>query len=239
MKAQIVFSICASVGLHVGGALLVPWPDGGHEAQDGVTQVLLEILSEAPSNEAPPAVSEPSSEPATQTVTEPKVTESAVQEAPPVELKAEAPATLPPADSPPATSQNTPLAVKTPSVAVVPAEPAPKARTTTSATASTTIRGGSSSSISKVRYRNRAALSYPASALRQRIGGSVLLLVNIDENGRATNITVQRSSGSTDLDRAAINCARQSTYEPHRVHGVAQPRRVEAPFKFDASALRR
>ncbi len=235
MKAQIVFSICASVGLHVGGALLVPWPDGGHEAHDGVVQVMLEVVGEAPSSEAPPAVSEPSSEPEIQTAPEPKVTESIVQEAPPVELKAEAPATVPVADSPPAMSKNIPFAAKTPSIAVAAMESASKIKTT----AGVTVRGGSSSSISKVRYRNRAALSYPATALRQRIGGSVQLLVNIDESGRATNIMVQHSSGSTDLDRAAINCARQSTYEPYRVHGVAQPCRVEAPFKFDASALRR
>ncbi|MCE9519870.1 MAG: energy transducer TonB [Verrucomicrobia bacterium] len=235
MKGEILFSICASVGLHVGGALLVPWPDGGRDAQDGVVQVTLEIVGAAATNEAPPALSEPSSETEIQTVPEPKAADSIVQAAPPVELKEEAPALMPVVESPPTGSQNTPIAAKTPSTAVASAEPAPKAKSAASAT----IRGGSSINISGVRYRERAALSYPISALRQRIGGTVLLLVNIDESGRATSISVQRSSGNADLDHAATTCARQSTYEPYRVHGVAQPCRVEAPFQFEASALRR
>lgn len=235
MKAQIMFSICASVGLHVGGALLVPWPDGGRDAQDGVVQVTLEITGESPASEAPFVVSEPTAEPETPAISEPKFTESVVQEAPPVELKEEAPATVLVAESPRTIRQNPPLPAKTPSIAAASAEPASKTKTTASAT----IRSGSSVSISGVRYRQRAALSYPISALRQRIGGSVVLLVNINENGRATGISVQRSSGNADLDQAAIKCARYSSYEPYRVHGVAQPSRVEAPFQFDASALRR
>lgn len=235
MKGQILFSICASVGLHVSGALLVPWSNEVQGEPEGIDLVLLEVLGEAPSVETKPEIIEPSPEPATPTSPEISAAEAVEQEAPSVELKAEAPATVAPADSPPASDRDTAPAAKAPPVVAVRAKPAPDAR----ASKGTAARGGSSISVSQVRYRKRAALSYPASALRQRAGGSVLLMVSIDENGLATDVSVLRSSGNSDLDRAASNCARQSTYEPHRIHGVAKPCRVEAPFTFDATALRR
>ncbi|MEI6535913.1 MAG: energy transducer TonB, partial [Verrucomicrobiaceae bacterium] len=94
--------------------------------------------------------------------------------------------------------------------------------------------GGVAENVSSVRYRERASLSYPVSALRQKIGGTVVLLVEIDTTGHATSVTVRQSSGQPDLNAAAIRCARQSTYEPYRVNGIARPCRVEAPFEFKA-----
>ena len=216
MKNQLAFSICASAGLHIGGALLVPWPDGAPEARDGAALVVLEI-SEAPAAaedtapQAPPPA-KPAPEPSRRDPAPPAVVQPDMPDVPPVELKTAPAAKLPPPKP----------------VASQPADSARKAKSATTVP----VRDAAAGTISGVRYRERAALSYPVSALRQRLAGLVILIVEIDEDGRAAGITVSRSSGHAALDRAAIDCARQSSYEPFRVNGVSRHCRVEAPFEF-------
>lgn len=51
-------------------------------------------------------------------------------------------------------------------------------------------------------------LNYPEQARRDRIYGSLILIVGIDHQGQVTRIQVERSSGFELLDQAAINIVR-------------------------------
>lgn len=83
-----------------------------------------------------------------------------------------------------------------------------------------------------VRYRRRVAPKYPrADALAGR-GGTVVLLLEIDERGTLTGVRVKRSSGSPSLDAAAIRAARASEYLPARDGSRAVPSRAEVNYTF-------
>src|SRR5690606_33405232 len=55
---------------------------------------------------------------------------------------------------------------------------------------------------------------YPAAAIEQGIGGKVVLVVDVDANGRATAVEVERSEPAGVFDQAAIDAARQWTFKP-------------------------
>src|SRR5262245_36827187 len=57
---------------------------------------------------------------------------------------------------------------------------------------------------------------YPASALKEGVGGTTTLRVEVLANGRVGEIVVVRSAGRHDLDRAAIEAVKQWLFEPAR-----------------------
>lgn len=73
---------------------------------------------------------------------------------------------------------------------------------------------------------------YPLDARRKREEGTVVLMVEVDEEGRARSVTVARSSGHGSLDRAAARAVRQWRWSPTRVDGVSMSVRglVRIPF---------
>ena len=52
-------------------------------------------------------------------------------------------------------------------------------------------------------YRTAPPPAYPRSAMRMGLGGTVLLRILVDIDGRPLQVTVERSSGHRDLDEAA------------------------------------
>lgn len=60
---------------------------------------------------------------------------------------------------------------------------------------------------------------YPPSPLRRGVGGSVVLNINVDAEGKATDVRVFRSSGDRALDRAAQAAAQRWKYLPAIVGG--------------------
>lgn len=78
----------------------------------------------------------------------------------------------------------------------------------------------------------RAPPSYPASARRRGEQGRVVLSVELDEQGRIARAQVATSSGSSQLDEAALAAVRQWHCNPARRGG--QPVRAQAlqPFNF-------
>lgn len=54
----------------------------------------------------------------------------------------------------------------------------------------------------------------------------VLLVAQLDELGHVSNVMVARSSGSRELDRAALTAVDQWRFDPVVVEGVAQHARV-------------
>ena len=82
-------------------------------------------------------------------------------------------------------------------------------------------------------YRS-APLHFPAVALRQRMHGSVLLRVLVDETGTPLQVTVERSSGYALLDRSARDQVLAGwRFQPAMVSGQAVRAWVRVPVNFD------
>ena len=91
---------------------------------------------------------------------------------------------------------------------------------------------GGNSADATVRYRHRVAPKYPRADARAGRTGTVILLLEIDENGDLLSVRVKRSSGSRTLDAAAVQAARASKYLP--AHDGERPiaSRAEASYTF-------
>jgi protein TonB len=63
----------------------------------------------------------------------------------------------------------------------------------------------------------------------------VLLQVTVSAEGRATNVSLLRSSGVAALDESAVATVRRWTFDPARLAGVAIPSKVEVPVAFTLS----
>ena len=75
---------------------------------------------------------------------------------------------------------------------------------------------------------------YPAAALRAGITGQVVLLVDIDAQGKVVNVRVEKSSRNRDLDRAAMDAPRRKHwhFHPGTEKGVPVPSTVRVPVDF-------
>ena len=91
---------------------------------------------------------------------------------------------------------------------------------------------GGNSADATVRYRHRVAPKYPRTDARAGRTGTVVLLLEIDENGELLSVRVKRSAGSRTLDAAAVQAARASKYFP--AHNGERPvaSRAEASYTF-------
>jgi len=63
---------------------------------------------------------------------------------------------------------------------------------------------------------------YPAAAARRGDTGTTTLALLVGADGRVSSSRIEQSSGSRDLDRAAINALTQCTFKPATNNGVAQ-----------------
>lgn len=75
---------------------------------------------------------------------------------------------------------------------------------------------------------------YPKDAVEQGIDGNVVLLVDVDARGRATNVEVESAQPAGVFEQAAIDAARQWTYAPKIENGKAVPGRVRVPIQFES-----
>lgn len=75
---------------------------------------------------------------------------------------------------------------------------------------------------------------YPASALRRGETGEVLLRIEVDSGGRAAAVGIVQSSGSRDLDRAALAAARNWRFRPALRDGWPVAGTVNVPITFDS-----
>lgn len=73
---------------------------------------------------------------------------------------------------------------------------------------------------------------YPRLARKRGIEGRVLLHVMIDRQGAVTELSVERSSGSALLDRAARKAVQRWQFVPARQNGVAVASYVRVPIDF-------
>ena len=75
--------------------------------------------------------------------------------------------------------------------------------------------------------------TYPESALRAGIEGVSTLRFLVGADGRVGSIAVERSAGSSDLDRAAIAAVQTWRFEPARRGTQAVAVWVTLPVRFE------
>jgi protein TonB len=74
---------------------------------------------------------------------------------------------------------------------------------------------------------------YPLSARHRGIEGTVLLKVHITEQGLVQDVSVERSAGSPELDRSAMEALRRWRFEPARRGKAAVAAWVLVPVTFE------
>ena len=74
--------------------------------------------------------------------------------------------------------------------------------------------------------------NYPREEERRGIGGTVILVITVDENGVAQDVEVEKSSGNRNLDRAAVTAARRWKFNPEVRNGQKVASRVRVPVDF-------
>lgn len=233
MKLDLLASVTVSLAVHAGAAVMVGgWlekmPPGAPAASPGIEEVIIEFSGgdevAAEDSSTMEIIIEPQVQDRPQVATAPQ--EKAV-EAPPAPTVMEAPSTIGPAQEASTLNKVAEIAPTRDTPKIIAGNPALKTR-------GSAPRSTSGGGTTEAEYHARASLVYPMSALRDRAAGRVVLSVELNENGKAVSFSVKVSSGRSDLDDAAMACARRSTYKPYRVDGVAQSRRVDAPFEFKA-----
>jgi protein TonB len=81
-------------------------------------------------------------------------------------------------------------------------------------------------------YLRNPPPTYPASARRKREEGTVTLRVLVSDAGQPEKIELERSSGSTALDRAALESVRQWRFAPARRGDAPHAAWVLVPIVF-------
>lgn len=74
---------------------------------------------------------------------------------------------------------------------------------------------------------------YPPAAVKKGLAGTVVLLLNIDEEGRLAESEIISSSGHKLLDKAALRAAEKCTFMPGKKGGKAVSGSVKAKIIFE------
>lgn len=96
----------------------------------------------------------------------------------------------------------------------------------------TATKAAESDPVFNAAYLNNPAPSYPASAKRKGIQGKVLIKVAVKIDGTPEMVQISRSSGSEDLDEAAIDAVKQWKFIPARRSGELVQANVIVPVEF-------
>ena len=83
---------------------------------------------------------------------------------------------------------------------------------------------------------NRIEPAYPQTALTGEIGGSVTLLLLIDESGRVTDVSVVDASPQDVFDESALEALAATTYFPAQKGGRAVRSRILVKIDYDPAA---
>ena len=73
---------------------------------------------------------------------------------------------------------------------------------------------------------------YPRKALLRNIQGRVVLIVDIDVEGKPSRVQIETSAGSRDLDRAALKAVEEWVFQPATVNDEVVPSRTRVPIHF-------
>ncbi|MDD3626545.1 MAG: energy transducer TonB [bacterium] len=78
----------------------------------------------------------------------------------------------------------------------------------------------------------KEAPEYPKLAMKMGIEGTVILYVDIDEQGKISEISIYQTSGSEILDEAATRAVKKSIFSPAINNGKALKSRMKLTYKF-------
>ena len=197
------------VGLHV-LVLLLWWFDGRTEDIQPRPDLDIELSKPAPVTAATPApVAAPAEPPATAHVTPP-----APIPQPPAPPEPAAPTTAAPAPSTPSKTEPSDTAPANSGADVLPS----------ALTADADY---------KAAELNNPNPLYPLTAVRQGLQGRVLLMVEVQADGRAGRVTIEKSSGHAILDASAMNTVRMWQFIPARKDGVFHAQSIRVPIDFN------
>ena len=84
---------------------------------------------------------------------------------------------------------------------------------------------------------NRIEPAYPQTALAVEIGGSVTLLLMIDESGRVTDVSVVDASPQDVFDESALQALAATIYSPAQKGGRAVRSRILVKIDYDPAAM--
>ena len=73
---------------------------------------------------------------------------------------------------------------------------------------------------------------YPPAALRSGVTGTVMVRVAVDASGAPTEVTLEKNSGSRDLDRAAVEAVRKWRFQPAQRDGRPVAASLVIPIEF-------
>jgi len=150
-----------------------------------------------------------------------------------------------PPEAPPARLAPVAVQVALPVVDIPADTPAPHAITVAAAQAPAMVQTGPAASgpsgpqgeprvlsIEEVGYLRAPAPHYPRIAKQERMQGTVLLWVLIDEQGKPREVKVQQSSGHALLDREGRDAVRRALFRPYLRQGRPQVAQVIVPVQF-------
>ena len=75
--------------------------------------------------------------------------------------------------------------------------------------------------------------NYPSSLLSKGVGGRVLIVCVVDENGQVASTSVRQSAGHADLDKAAIAAVSKWKFKPATKAGRPVKASCTVPFNFE------
>ncbi len=96
----------------------------------------------------------------------------------------------------------------------------------------TALKAAESEPVFNANYLNNPAPYYPQSAKRKGIQGKVLLNVVVKTDGSAASVQISRSSGSNELDEAALDAVKQWKFIPAKSKGQFVQASVIVPVEF-------
>lgn len=94
------------------------------------------------------------------------------------------------------------------------------------------FRRWSDSPIADTDYVVKLTPTYPQAAVKADIQGRVIVAITVGWNGRLLASSIRSSSGSTLLDDAALDAARESTYRAPTLDGIAIQRNYTILYVF-------
>lgn len=95
------------------------------------------------------------------------------------------------------------------------------------------IAGPAAPAASRVEQKELKPPRYPAEALRRNQGGQVVVLVDVDAQGRPGAVRVDRSEPEGVFDAATIEAVRQWRFQPATRNGRPVAARVRVPVTFE------
>ena len=93
-------------------------------------------------------------------------------------------------------------------------------------------RGSSATSGKEGKYQNPPP-QYPASAMQRGLQGVVLLRALIEKEGEAAEVLIEKSSGHTSLDEAALKAVKKWKFTPGHVGAVTVSSWIKIPVRFE------